>query len=420
RAPGSRAPPREAARCADRAPPGSRCARRALRGRLRPRASAPRPRRRLPPRGGRGARRSPAPRRARCRRWRAPCARARGARRTGSAASAPAYYTAHMKWLLLALGLVALPAVSQEPPAWFGDSLLELRDDVTEAARQGKRVMLYFGQDGCPYCKQLMEVNFRQASIAAKAQKNLVALAINIWGDREVIWTDGESVSEKRLAAKLKVQFTPTLLFLDEQGGVALRMNGYYPPHEFDAALDYVAGRMEKKVAFADYLKSKPRPPARATLNPQGFFLSAPYDLRRSPGGKPLAVLFETTQCAQCDELHAVAFKRQEVLHQIARFDVVRFSLSEHEQVMSPDGKSMPAAAWAKTLGVGYVPAMVLFDAHGREAFRTEAYLRPFHLAGALDYVSSGAYTREPSFQRFLQTRSDAMRSRGERVDLWN
>ena len=325
-----------------------------------------------------------------------------------------------MKWLSLALGLIALPAASQEPPAWFSDSLLELRDDVTEAAKQGKRVMLYFGQDGCPYCKQLMEVNFRQASIAAKAQKNLVALAINIWGDREVIWIDGEAITEKRLVAKLKVQFTPTLLFLDEQGGVALRMNGYYPPHEFDAALDYVAGRMEKKVAFADYLKSKPRAPARASLNPQGFFLPAPYDLRRAAAGKPLAVLFETTQCAQCDELHAVAFKRQEVLHQIARFDVVRFSLSDNAQVTSPEGKSMPVAAWAKTLGVGYVPAMVLFDAHGREAFRTEAYLRPFHLAGALDYVSSGAYMREPSFQRFLQTRSDAMRSRGERVDLWN
>jgi len=131
-------------------------------------------------------------------------------------------------------------------------------------------------------------------------------------------------------------------------------------------------------------------------------------------------VLFETTQCAQCDELHTVGFKRQEVLQQLARFDVVRFSLSETAQVTSPDGKSMPAAAWAKTLGVGYVPAIVLFDARGREVFRTEAYLRPFHLAGALEYVSSGAYTREPSFQRFLQTKADAMRSRGERVDLWN
>jgi thioredoxin-related protein len=325
-----------------------------------------------------------------------------------------------MRMVALALSLAIFSANAQEPPAWFSESLLELREDVADAAKQGKRVMLYFGQDGCPYCKRLMEVNFRQAAIAAKAQKNLVALALNIWGDREVIWTDGAVTSEKRLTAKLKVQFTPTLLFLDEQGSVALRMNGYYPPHEFDAALDYVAGKLEKKMTFADYLKSQTKVPAREALNPQAFFLPAPYDLRRTAGGKPLAVLFETTQCAQCDELHTVAFKRQDVLAQLARFDVVRFSLSDNAQVVSPEGKPLPASAWARALGVGYVPAMVLFDARGREVFRTEAYLRPFHLAGALEYVSSGAYTREPSFQRFLQDKADGMRSRGERVDLWN
>lgn len=62
----------------------------------------------------------------------------------------------------------------------------------------------------------------------------------------------------------------------------------------------------------------------------------------------------------------------------------------------------------------------MLFDARGREVFRAEAYLRPFHLAGALDYVSSGAYAREPSFQRFLQAKAERMKSRGERVDLWD
>ena len=325
-----------------------------------------------------------------------------------------------MRCFLLALLLCTSVANAQELPAWFSESLLELREDVADAASQGKRVMLYFGQDGCPYCVRLMEVNFRQAAIATKAQKNLVALALNIWGDREVVWTDGATTTEKQLAAKLKVQFTPTLLFLDEKGSVALRMNGYYPPHEFDAALDYVAGRLEKKVAFADYLKSRAKGAARETLNPQAFFLPPPHDLRRRAKGKPLAVIFETTHCVQCDELHAVAFKRREVLAQLKKFDVVRFSLSETAPVVTPEGKSLPAAAWAKALGVGYVPAMVLFDAGGREAFRTEAYLRPFHLAGALEYVSSGAYTRQPSFQRFLQDKAERMRHEGERVDLWN
>ena len=320
-----------------------------------------------------------------------------------------------MRVFLIGMAFLANACFAQEPPAWFSESLLDLREDVAEAAAQGKRVMLYFGQDGCPYCKRLMEVNFRQAAIAAKAQRHLVALAFNIWGDREVTWTDGAATTEKRLAAQLKVQFTPTLIFLDERGGVALRLNGYYPPHQFDAALDYVAG----KISLQEYRERQNRESANASLNSQPFFMAAPYDLRRKPGAKPLAVLFETPFCAQCDEMHAVAFKRREVLALLAKFDVVRLGFSAEEPVTSPDGKKISAAAWASALRVGYVPTLLLFDARGREVFRTEAYLRPFHVAGALDYVASGGYLREPSFQRFLQAKAERMRSRGEPVDLW-
>jgi thioredoxin-related protein len=321
-----------------------------------------------------------------------------------------------MRWVFIALMALTFPVEAQEPPAWFSESLLDLREDVAEATAQGKRVMLYFGQDGCPYCKRLMEVNFRQEAIAAKAQKHLVALALNIWGDREVTWTDGKAISEKQLAARLKVQFTPTLIFLDERGAVALRLNGYYPPHHFDAALDHVTG----KISFDEFLKRQRSPGASASLNPQPFFLPPPYDLRRKPGAKPLAVLFETPHCAQCDELHAVAYKRQDVLDQLARFDVVRLTLSSNDAITAPDGKKTSAAAWAQALKVGYVPTILLFDASAREVFRAEAYLRPFHVAGALEYVSSGAYRREPSFQRFLQAKAERVRESGGQVDLWN
>jgi thioredoxin-related protein len=313
--------------------------------------------------------------------------------------------------VLLALLFTTHVAFAQEPPAWFTESLLDLRDDVAEAAAQGKRVMLYFGQDGCPYCKRLMEVNFRDPAIAAKTQQHFVALALNIWGDREVTWTDGATSTEKRLAAQLKVQFTPTLVFLDERGGVALRLNGYYPPREFEAALDRAAGKARPE---------RTPVPRGAALTAQPFFLAPPYDLRRRPGSKPLALLFETPSCERCDELHAGAFRQREVRAQLARFDVVRLSLSENDALVGPDGRRSTPAGLAGALGVGFVPTLVLFDARGQEVFRAEAYLRAFHLAGALEYVSSGAYAREPSFQRFLQSKAERMRERGERVDLWN
>jgi len=303
-------------------------------------------------------------------------------------------------------------------PAWFTETFLDFREDITDAAKQGKRLMVYFGQDGCPYCKELMQTNFSQKAIADKTREHFTAIALNIWGDREVTWTDGRKFSEKQFAAFLKIQFTPTLLFFDERGKVVARLNGYYPPQRFEAVIDWVAGRMEKRLSLADHLKHSVKEAASPALHEEPFFMKPPYDLRRK-AMKPLAVFFETPSCAACDELHMRDFRRAEIARSLERFEVARFALGERTLVVTPAGERLPAEDWARALGIAYTPSVVFFGADGREAFRIEAYLRPFHFAGSLDYVASGAYLLEPSFQRFLQERTEARRRRGESVDLW-
>jgi thioredoxin-related protein len=310
--------------------------------------------------------------------------------------------------LLVVLLACALPARAQvaspyaiEIPAWFTESLLDLRDEVREAAAQHRRVLLYFGQDGCPYCTALMRTNFSQRAIVDKTRKHFTAIALNIWGDREVAWVDGRRLSEKTLGRELRVQFTPTLLFLDEKGAVALRLNGYLPPHRFEAALDYAAGIAGKGMRYDEYVKTAIKEPARATLQEEDFFAAPPVALR---GAKPVALLFETPYCAGCDELHREGLQRPEVRKLIERFTVYRLTLDDVR---------------ARELRVTYTPSIVFFE-RGKEVFRIDAYLRPFHLASALDYVASGAFRKEPSFQRYLQARAERLRGRGERVDIGN
>ncbi|MDH5285085.1 MAG: thioredoxin fold domain-containing protein [Betaproteobacteria bacterium] len=316
-------------------------------------------------------------------------------------------------------------ARAQEPsphaidiPPWFANTFLDVKEDVGDAAREGKRLLVYFGQDGCPYCKLLMVNNFAQKAIVDKTRRHFVAVAINMWGDREVTWTDGRTMSEKAFARHLDVQFTPTLLFFDEQGRVVARLNGYYPPNRFEAVLDYVAERRERDGPLSDYLARNVRERASVRLADEPFFAGPPYDLRRKPGGRPLAVVFETTDCPGCDELHQVSFKRKEVLEQVARYDVVRFALAARTEVTLPDGRAAIAQDWARELGVAYAPTIVLFDRAGREALRLEAYMRPFHVAGGFAYVADDAHRSEPSFQRYLQARTEHLRASGQRIDL--
>ncbi len=323
-----------------------------------------------------------------------------------------------------ALALAAIPWVARaqdasphgiDIPAWFTESFLDFREDV----RDGRRLMIYFGQDGCPYCTALMATNFSQRGIVEKTRRHFVAIALNIYGDRETTWIDGRTMSEKALARHLGVQFTPTLIFLDEQGAVAARLNGYYPPHRFEAVLDFVAGRHEPKGSLAAYLARHVRDPASPRLADEPFYLPPPHDLRRRPEGKALAVLFETPYCGPCDEMHRDGLKRPRVRALLDEFDVARFALGAPTRLTTPAGEALTAQARANALGVTYTPSIVFFAADGREVFRIDAYLRPFHLESSLDYVASGAYRDEPSFQRFVQGRAERLRARGATVDLW-
>ena len=145
-----------------------------------------------------------------------------------------------------------------EVPAWFKNSFLDLREDLREARADKRRVMIYFGQNGCPWCRKLMETNFRRQDIIDRTRANFDAIEINILGSREVTWLDGRSRSEKAFAALLKVGYTPTLLFLDERGNVVLRLNGYYEPPAFLLALDYVADRAYlREPDFARYARAR-------------------------------------------------------------------------------------------------------------------------------------------------------------------
>lgn len=304
-------------------------------------------------------------------------------------------------------------------PTWFTETFLDFREDVRDAAKVSKRVLVYFGQDGCPYCTEFMQTSFTQPRIVDKTRKNFVSIALNVWGDREVTWVDGKTEREKDFAKRMKVQFTPTILLLDEKGGIAARLNGFYPPHRMEAALDFAAGRLEKKQAFADYMRTAVKEAASETLHDEAFFMKPPHRLARKPGGKPLAVIVETKFCSGCDEMHREAFRRPEVMKQVERFDVARIALGDRTELIRPDGKKSIADAWLRELKIAYTPTIVFFGDNGREAFRIEAYVRPFHLAASFEYVASGAYRSEPSLQRFIQTRAEQMRERGQPVELW-
>ena len=159
------------------------------------------------------------------------------------------------------------------------------------------------------------------------------------------------------------------------------------------------------------------REAASGTLHDAPWLLPAPLDLSKRDG-KPLLVIFEQKVCAGCDEMHAEGFPRPEVAALLQRYRAARVDIASAEALKTPNGKQLAMRDWARQLKIAYTPSFVFFDAGGREVFRVEGYLRPFHLASSLDYVASGAYRKQPEFQRFIEARAAARREKGEKIEL--
>jgi thioredoxin-related protein len=133
---------------------------------------------------------------------------------------------------------------------WFGQSFLDLKEDLAEAASSGRRLVIFWEQRGCPYCRELHRVNLADPEIAAYIQTNFLALQLNLFGSREVTDFDGAKMEERQLTSHWRVNFTPTLCFFpataaEVQGksgrdAEVWRLLGYWKPFHFHATLVYV------------------------------------------------------------------------------------------------------------------------------------------------------------------------------------
>ena len=312
-----------------------------------------------------------------------------------------------------------LGADTAEKPDWFKDSFLEFEDDVAEASASGRRVMLYFHQDGCPYCARLIKENFTDPELRQYIQQHFDGISLNMWGDRDVISVGGRNFTEKTFAAALKVQYTPTLLFLDESGKVALRLNGYYPPADFRAALDYVAQKLETSTSFAEY-RAASLPESEGKLIAEDFFL-AKSNLQQLliSQQRPLVVYFETAECGECETMHRRILTDTATRKLVTQASNVQLNMASRQPLTTPDGRETTATEWAQELGIAYTPSLLFFDTDGKEVMRIDAFLKTFHFQSVYAYVLDGAYLEVPEFQRYISARADHIREAGFDTDIW-
>jgi len=298
-------------------------------------------------------------------------------------------------------------------PSWFKQSLLDFQEDVAEARDNGRHLMVFMHLDECPYCAKVIKENFLGGENTDYFRQRFDVVAVNIRGNLEVTWVDGNTYTERDLRKKMGVFATPTIVFLSQQGDQVLTLPGYRNPQALRMAADYIHEKQYQNSNFATYLAGLKRPEVyQFKDHPQFEFATF---LKGT--GKPLMVLLEDKYCGECAQFHETTLNHPEILEAMKPFLVVRLDAESKSMLVTPDGRRTTPADWVRELGLTYRPALVLFDGE-RQLYQADGRLYHQHLLEALTYVSGGHDKNYPSLSAYKRDFRQKRLQEGKDVDF--
>ncbi len=135
-----------------------------------------------------------------------------------------------------------------------------LPDAILEAKRSHKLLMVDFYTSWCGYCKKLDAETYTDPGV------------IRLSGQVVSVKVDAEHEG-RELAAKYKVRGYPTILFLNEAGGMEGKIGGYLPPVGFSQRINETLKRHQEFLsAQARYRKDANN--AQTAFDLEGFYAS--------------------------------------------------------------------------------------------------------------------------------------------------
>lgn len=160
--------------------------------------------------------------------------------------------------LVFGLGLAACQKKDEQKSSqaagevnWMGYT-----EGMKKAKETNKPVMVDFYTTWCKYCKMLDETTYKDPAIVEILNRDFIVIKINAESENKVV-EGGKEMTERELAAQLKVTGFPTIWFFDANGKQIAPLPGYSPPEDFKPVLTFItSGSYAKGIQFADYLKT--------------------------------------------------------------------------------------------------------------------------------------------------------------------
>jgi len=166
------------------------------------------------------------------------------------------YHVLVKSFAVLALILFALRPAGAEYRTESIDN--DYRNEIATAAEDGKRLVLFFHQAGCPYCDKMRQRVHPAPKVMEYFSEHFVMMESNIRGNLDIVMPDGTPGRETDFAKKERVRATPVFIFYDTDACQALRTTGFLDVDYFYLAGKYVVEGINKSgKSFFRYIQEQ-------------------------------------------------------------------------------------------------------------------------------------------------------------------
>ena len=150
----------------------------------------------------------------------------------------------------LSLGLMSMGLA--EPPEGYP---FHTYDEALRLAQQQQRkVFLYFGRYGCPWCDKTNKQTFSDESLRKLYGAHYVLAYVDAESGRRLSLPSGERLTEMELGARLKVYATPVFVFLEPEGAIILKVPGFKTVKDFQDYDRFVQSGAYRRQSLLEFL----------------------------------------------------------------------------------------------------------------------------------------------------------------------
>lgn len=144
----------------------------------------------------------------------------------------------------------------------------DLAASVSKAAKRHKGLAIVFERSGCPACQELHAQTFSDPNFVRSLTDAFDVVRLDTRGARKLRQLDGTMAEESRIAERMNVGYTPTIVFLDSGGTEILRLDSYRKPAHLVQVIRYLGtGAYRSHASFQDWLRAQRRTAEAAPVN---------------------------------------------------------------------------------------------------------------------------------------------------------